>query len=1136
MKIYAFNQGLLRLWLPPKLLLIMRLIIVLLTACFLQVSASTFGQRITLSEKNATLEKVLHKIALQADIKVVYADDFLQQAKAVTVKINDRLLADALDEVFKNQILSYVLKDNTIIVKQKEVSLLDKVVAILKNIDIKGTVTDSGGLPLPGASVKVKGTDRGTVTNSKGEFYLQNVDERSVLEVSYVGFKTQSVTVDNKTELNITLAPAEGEGLDEVVVVAFGTQKKETVTGAIASIQTKEIKQSPAANLAVTLAGRLPGLTAIQRGGEPGRDITELFIRGQGTINAQSPIVLVDGVERDLTYIDPNEVQSITILKDASSTAIFGVRGANGVILVTTRRGTSEIPEINFSAEGGAQGFTRFISPVNSSQYATLKNLAQMNDGLAHAFSAQAVEKYRTGVDPLRYPNTNWKDILIKDLAPQSRYNLNVSGAAKSTKYFINAGYLNQGGQFNTEKDLPYDPGFKLDRYNFRSNIDVQLNKSLKAFLNVAGYLEKQNSPFGVFNALSGNINSNFANQSTAQYIIASINDLPATIPGPLTPEGGVITSSTNVNPAYGLLNRTGYIQQTRSNVIATYGMEQSLDFITKGLSAKAVMSFDSKTINNLFASKAYEKYVQVIDPNVKGDDGEDNVYYRAFNNDKNTPLTLSGGKAFTSFSNVQGYLNYSRSFGPHAVSGLVLYQQQKTIIDAELPYNLRGLAARVTYGYQNRYFAEFNAGYNGSEQFAKKKRFGFFPAVSAAWVVSNEKFLEGNSIITNLKLRGSYGLVGNDRIGGRRFLYLDNIQVNGGGYSPSLGLGNVITTNLLRNENLQWEISRKSNIGLEVGIVKDFNLVVDVFKEKRDNILRSRGTIPVLNGLTAAALPPVNIGIVQNMGYELEVNYKKTLARDFSILTKLNLNYATNKQLFADEFMLTSDYAYTYRETGYRIGQPFGYIVDGYFNSVEEINNSPLQNVGGHESRPGDFKYKNLNGDNVIDERDRAPLGYSTVPEYQFGGAFNVTYKNFDISALIQGVANVSVFYQGLGTFADANFVSRHLDSWTEERFKNGEFINYPRLTTQRSPNEILNSYFLENAGYVRLKNIEIGYTMPFNLSRKIGAKRVRLYANGLNLYTWDHLPSKNFDPELTSNLAYPIVKIYNLGVNIVF
>ncbi len=1008
-----------------------------------------------------------------------------------------------------------------------------------KEIDISGKIRDSlDQSPLVSVTIEVVGAGRTTRSGIDGSYHIR-ASENATLVFRHVGYAEKYVYVGNRNNIDVLMVSSY-LGLDEVAVVAFSTQKKETVTGAISSVKTREIKQSPAANLAVTLAGRLPGLTTLQTSGEPGRDFTYLFIRGRATVNQTSPVVLIDGIERDLSYIDPNEVESVTILKDASATALFGVRGANGVVLVTTKRGTSELPQINFSMEMGLQSFPKFIKTVDAYDYASLKNLALENDGLSPMYSDHMLEMYRTGEDPLRFPNTDWRKIMVKDVSLQNRYNLNISGTSnnKAMSYFVNATYLNQGGQFNVEKGLPYDPSFKLDRYSFRSNIDLKLNKSLKVFLNVAGYLEKQNMPMGMLARL-GDVNQVLTGESPAGYLIINIADLPANTPGPLTPDGEVVTAANVDWPAYGLMNRSGYVKQTRSSVLASFGAEQQLDFITPGLSAKVIASFDTRAVNNMWGNREFAKYIQLINPNVPASDGKDSVYFNKYSAHENTPLSIGGGRTFSSLSNFQGYLNYARTFGRHNVSGMLLFQQQQNIANIDLPYNLRGVSGRFTYGYDDKYFFEFNAGYNGSEQFAKGKRYGFFPAFSAGWLMSKENFLKNSEVITSAKLRGSYGWVGNDRIGSRRFLYLDDITVVGGGYNLALGRTQSIAINMLKNADISWEIARKLNIGLELRLLNTIDLTVDVFRERRSNILRSRGTIPLINGFAASILPPVNIGVIENKGYEIELGYRKAFNKNLSFLTKLNFNYAINKQIYADEPMLNSSFAYKYRQTGYSLGQYFGYRVLGYFKDEEDVLNSPVQNVGGHPSRPGDFKYADLNKDNIVDERDIAPIGYSDVPEYTFGAAFSFTYRDFDISVLFQGVANVSRYFWGRGVFASndsKNYTPRHLQSWTAERAANGETINYPRLTTQVSPNEIMNDFFLNDASFIRLKNAEIGYNLPIRWANKISANKIRVYANASNISTWDHLRMIDLDPEIPAGTSYPIPRIINFGVNVIF
>ena len=1003
--------------------------------------------------------------------------------------------------------------------------------------NIRGTVRDKNKEVLIGVTIKVKGTIMGTVSDIDGKYLLSNVSPDATLEVSYVGMKSQEIDVKKREIINIVLEE-HSEFLDEIVIVGYGQQKKASVTGAISAIQTKEIKQSPAANLSVTLAGRMPGLTAVQRSGEPGRDITGLYLRGLGTVNGQAPIILVDGVERSLTYIDPNEVESISILKDVSATAIFGVRGANGVILITTKRGESEVPEINFTSELGVQNFTRFIEPVNSYEHGILKNTALRNDGLEPRYTAEEIQKFKDGSDPLRYPDTDWKSILINDYSLQQRYNLNVSGKGKNMTYFINAGYLNQGGQFKVEPNLKYDPQFKLDRYNFRSNIDVNLGSYLKAYLNLGGYLEDQNMPMGVMADLSTDHTGTLSSTSAARNIIAYMFDLPPTIPGPTSPDGSVTTTSTWPFPSYGQINRSGFIQQKRVNIMGTYGMELSLERFVKGLNLKGAMSFDVNVTNNRFAHRTYEKKYLVIDRSSQDENGDDNAYYRPFNDDINSPLQIWGSYSFSQLRNMQTSLNYERSFNEHSITGLLLFQQQSRIIGQELPYNLNGLASRITYGYDNKYYLEFNAGYNGSEQFAKGQRYGFFPAISGAWNLTNEPFFHNQNIFTSLKLRGSYGLVGNDRIGGTRFLYLDDIQIAGGAWASSLGKGQHVQINLLKSTNLKWEVAKKNNLGLEMSFLDhslQFNL--DVFRETRDNVLRRRGRIPIMNGLPSNVLPPINIGVIENKGYEIEIEYKKSINKDLFFLTKLNVSYARNKQIYADETPLTDDYAYKFRETGYRIGQHFGLVTDEYFNTEEELANAPIYNFGRKGPQLGDLKYKDLNNDGLIDEKDMAPIGYSIIPEYTFGNAYSINYKSFDASILLQGVTNVTTRLHDRGTYSDFYYTKRHLESWTKERFENANRISYPRLTTLDSPNEIPNDFFIVDASYIRVKSVEIGFTIKNpRLLNQIGTKSIRFYTNGLNLFTWDRLPTKDFDPELVDAFAYPITRIYNFGINIIF
>jgi TonB-linked SusC/RagA family outer membrane protein len=1106
--------------------LVMKLTVLLLTVTCLQIRANTYAQHITLKESNASLEKVFNSIYKQTGYQFVYTDNLLQRAKKISIDIENAPIDKVLEVCFKDQPFTYMMKEKAIIVKRKsppDVSSPD----IPVPVKITGVVKDKLGNALVGVTIRVIRKETGAITNENGSFSLM-AEPTDSLEITYIGYQRQVVAINNQTNLQIALEASAG-GLNEVVVVAYGEQKKASVTGAIASIQTKEIKQSPAANLAVTLAGRLPGLTVIQSSGEPGKDATALYLRGQGTLNGQNPVILVDGVERDLSYIDPNEVESVTILKDASSTAMFGVRGANGVILVTTRRGDKGKSQISFTAETGIQDFTRRNSILSAYDWARLKNEAWGNNNpdadpnnpaSQPPYSDYALERYRLQDDRLRYPDNNWRDMLMYKVVPQTRYNLSISGGGDKVQYFVNVGYLNQAGQWKVDQK-DYDPSSYLKRYNFRSNIDATLNKAktLKTFLNVAGYLEKVNSPYQ--NDIFRYINNQF----------------PSILPGPLTPDGEVIIGSgLYTNSPYGMINRSGYIQGTNNNITASWGLQQDLHFITEGLSAKFMASFDTKTAYRLAANRNYEIWTQIMDPNLKATDGRDSVYYTK-NGGDNTPLSLSSAATFESFTNFQFLVNYNRTFSnKHTVTGLLMGQQEQRIRPGDpLPYNLRGFSSRITYGYKNKYYAEFDAGFNGSEQFEKGRRYGFFPSISGAWVISSESFMSQVTLLDFLKLRASYGSVGNDKLGSKRFLYLDDIQRAGGGYSPSLGRGGTISESYIGNPDIQWEIAKKTNVGLEIGLFNELKITVDVFNESRDNILIARGSVPMLNGVSAGARPPANIGIVKNKGYEIELNYNKRVAKDFTIFSNLNFNYAKNEVVFVDEAEKTADYAARYRQTGYMIGQNFGYIVDGYFKDQDEINAYPAYNIG-RIPRPGDFKYKDVNGDKIIDERDIAPVGNAAVPQYTYGAAFGINYKGISISALFQGVARVSKFLSDIGVYETYDFRERMLHAWTPERAASGEEILYPALSTGLSASNLSNTFYLENTSFVRLKNVEIGYTLPANLSAKIGAQLVRIYVNGVNLFTWDKMKTKDYDPEISNSYTYPVYRVFNSGINITF
>lgn len=1016
---------------------------------------------------------------------------------------------------------------------------------------IKGKVTDSNGIGLPGVSIKEKDSKNGSITDFDGNYQIKTVKPDAVLVFSFIGMASREITVEGKRLINVVLED-DTKNLDEVVVVAYGTQKKVSVTGSISSVNQKELKQSPSSNFVGAMTGRLPGLTTIQSSGQPGAENFQMYIRGASTTNGTQPLVLVDGVPRDIiTSIDPNEIEGVSILKDASATAVFGVRGANGVILITTKRGNKGIPQLSVTAEYGLQDFTRFPNTMDSWQFATLRRQALNNDILPipAGFSDAAIEKYRSGVEPFKYPNSNWFKTLLKPNAPMSRFNVNVSGGNDRVKYFMNTSYTHQGTIYNTESKnkLGYDPAYKMDRYNFRTNLDVKMNNWIKSSMNLAGYIESVNSANGI----------GIYSPITMMYAVTPLIPGPVTIAGYGVPVDEVLGTASNANPYFAVMNRTGYKNTTRASLNSSLAFDFDLNWITKGLTSKVLVSFDTKSTSNISGDKGYDKYnfllTQLPDP-TDPTKMVDNVSITPNAAPEYHPLVLTKTASFLYNLNLQWALNYKRTFGKNTVTGLALVQRDNNEAangssDILLPYNVFGVAGRATYDFDNRYLFEVNLGYNGSEQFSKENRFGFFPAASVGWVASNEEFMKTQKVITNLKFRASYGTVGNDKLGSDRFLYLDNTSVissSSYGISPSLGLGKYINEDLIGNPQIKWETSYKQNYGMEMALFNDLTFTGDVYFEKRESILLQRGTVPELQGLPLSVIPKANIGKVNNKGFELELAYTKFINRDFSFVIRGNYNYNENVVINLDEPQFDSSYAYKYNRTGYSLSQNWGYLIDwnspgkGYFTSKDEITNSGLT-YGGIQPHPGDFVYKDLNGDNVINDRDKAPIKYGNIPRITYGASLSVTYKGFDFSALLQATAQASDYYTSWGiteNTGEGYFSDIHINAWTKERYEAKLPISYPALTTIATGSSSLqaNDFFIMDKSFIRLKNAEIGYIFPTKFVKKIGAQKIRFYLNGQNIFLWDHLLVNTFDPEQTYSWSNPITRVFNIGANIAF
>ncbi|MDR6812170.1 TonB-linked SusC/RagA family outer membrane protein [Arcicella sp. BE140] len=1010
---------------------------------------------------------------------------------------------------------------------------------------IKGKVTDfETGEALPGVNILVKGKQSGVITDPSGNFSIVVPDKNAVLLFSYVGYLSQEIPVANRVQLNIQLRQ-DNKALDEVVVVGFGTQKKINATGAISSISTKELVQSPVANISNSLVGRIPGLFATQSGGEPGNDASKIRIRGVGTFSGNTdPLTLVDGIQVDnYNNIDPNEIESVTILKDASSTAVYGIRGANGVLIITTKRGKAGPPKISYTFNQGFNSFTDMRKQMNSADYATHFNEALQADayvtGAAYVprYTPQDLELYANGKDPVFHPSVNWADIMFKKVSLQSQQNVSISGGQNKVRYFISAGLFSQEGLFKDTKDIidAFSPQSTYKRYNIRSNFNFDVTTRLKVTLDLSSQTEVR----------SGN------NGSSTERVVGDIfRASPLSTPGILDGKVVNIFTGSQNNPYASLLypNLAGGLKRSYRNYLnGSLRMDYDLGSITQGLSTHANIALQTYNDQQIVNSKTLITYLVVPINGGPINGGSYNL----------VPSTTEAQFGFTQTGTynrritAEFGIDYKRSFGKQNVTGLLLYNQQKTYdpsLAFLIPKGYQSFVGRATYDYDGRYLAEVNVGYNGTENFAPGKRFGFFPAYSLGWVASQESFFPKNGFVSLLKVRGSYGVVGNDNIGGTRFLYRPTSYSSVGN---TYYFGNVGTTfngftgireGATGNPDVTWERAIKRNIGLEMVMLRDkIKFTADIFNEDRSDILATPQTISSIVGLSQ---PASNLGKMENKGFEFDITYTNKVGQ-VGYRVSANYSFARNKVVFRDE--VPNKYAYQNR-TGQRLGQNFGLIAEGLYNSWEEINNQsrPVYSYSNNKVQPGDIKYKDYNEDGVIDDFDAVPIGYSNLPEKTFGASLGLNYKGFDISVLFQGVGNVSHYYTrfqrgtGYGQAPPEGSASYMNESWTQQRYDAGLPINFPRFSVNSNPNGAGSSYWLADASYVRIKNTEIGYKFSEGILRKLGISSCRIYVNANNLFTWKNM-LPGIDPENTATgdtntEPYPLVRTINAGLNINF
>ncbi|MCD7974028.1 MAG: TonB-dependent receptor [Candidatus Azobacteroides sp.] len=895
---------------------------------------------------------------------------------------------------------------------------------------------------------------------------------------------------------------------DTSVEVAYGTQPEWQVTGAISSVKGDELSNSFTSNVANTLYGRLPGLIMQQGHGEPGADQPTMLSRGKATFTGNSDmLVIIDGLPSSITFfqqLTPQEIETVSLLKDASARAIYGNRAANGVLMVTTKRGVVAPLELNFSIQYGIQQAPRLPDFLGSYDYARLYNEALQNDGEAPRYSQEALDAYRTGSNPQQYPNVNWYRQVLRDVAPMANYNFNTKGGSEDVRYFVLFNVLDNRGLYKrTEKETEFTKNQSYIRYNFRTNIDIQLSKRLSMVANLGGTVEDKTNP-GV--------------DETAENVLRNAaaippNAFPASVNG--SPGGSAMYS----NP-WADISRRGYVSYNGRAAQASARLIGDLGMITPGLSISGVVGFNSYFKSFSKKSREYARY------------GMDGTKYG-----ENTSYSGNERDAYQWRNYVlQGFLNYERTFGVHGVDAMLManyddYSQTNNYNDSSrssvLPYKSAGMGGRVTYAFDKRYIAEFSFGYTGDDNLLRGKRFGFFPAASLGWVLSNESFLKNNSIVDFLKLRGSYGLTGNSDTGGSRFPY--NQYYNWAGYN--LGTSNMgvdgLVQGTLANPDATWEKDKMWNIGVDATLIRNLSFSFDYFHQKRYDILAyPAGTVPDFFG---GSVPYMNVGEVENKGFEAVVRYDGK-SKEVEWFVEASGWFARNKILYSAEEPRLYDYLY---RIGNRINQPFGLVAIGFFQDEEDIANSPVQTFA--DVQPGDIKYKDMNNDGVIDDNDQCPIGYNNYPELTMGFHAGVTYKGFDLDLFFQGAVNRSVYWDGkyYQAFQDNGSASSvALGRWTKETAASA---TYPRLSASDNQNNYAySSFWMKNGNFLKLRSLELGYTLPKELTQKISIQKARVFFNGTNLFSIDNMEGM-MDPEsISGGIGYPVMRTFSLGLHI--
>lgn len=1142
------------------------------------LSQELLKQRISLSVRNGTIKTILRDIEKRVDLSFSYQKNVIASEEKITMEVKD----ESVDEILKRlllprNIIYQLVKSNQIILSKLPPESKEPTGAIQSEPAIKvmekqvaGKITDEKGEGLPGVSIVLKGTQKGTTSEADGTYRLVIPDDDAVLIFSFVGYLSEEKKAGAQSILNVVLK-VDNKALDEVVVTAFGQkQRKEAVVGAVTTIRPGDLK-IPSSNLTTAIAGRLSGVIGYQRSGEPGVDNATFFIRGITTFGYNnSPLILVDNVEltvTDLARLQPDDIESFSILKDASATALYGARGANGVVYVTTKQGKAGKAKINFRLENSVSMPTQNVELADPITYMKLYNEAQLTrDPLAAIkYSQNQIDNTLQGKNPYVYPATDWRKALFKEYTQNRRGNLSVSGGGEVAQYYVAASFSNDNGMLKVDKMNNFNNNVKLNNYSVRSNVNINLSPSTQLIVRLYGNFDDYNGPI----------------DGGAGIYQKALKTSPTSYPAFYAPDKaneatdhilfGNFDLGQYLNPYADMVR--GYKQYSRSKMLTQLELTQKLDFVTKGLSARGLANINRSSYFDV--TRAYNPYFYSVSTYDKPSD----TYSLNWLNQQTSNAFFSepateylnykpGSKNLETFLYLQGTFDYSRVFQQvHSVNATVVTTLQQSLKDnsgpndvqtlqMSLPSRNTGVSGRLSYSYDNRYFAEFNFGYNGSERFHKSKQFGFFPTIGGAWVISNENFWKPlDRVVNKLKVRGSYGLVGNDAIGrpDQRFFFLSEVNLNNGSRGTSFGYNSNVTRNGVsisryENRDITWETSHQTNLGLEFSIFQKLNVIAEIYKQRRSNILMERASIPSTMGLSV--IPSANVGEAKSKGFDLSVDFNQNFKDGTWMIARGNLTMARSIFSVFEE----PDYKDRHlSRVGQSISQPRGLIAERLFIDENDVKNSPRQNFGVYGA--GDIKYRDINSDGQITNADFVPIGHPETPEITYGFGVSAGRGPFDFSVFFQGLGRESFFINPVATAPFINYPKDNNDNnlypsnligenallkafadshWSEEN--RDIYAVWPRMsTTVNSNNTQRSTWFMRDGSFLRLKTLEAGYTVKGKILESLKVTNFRVYFSGTNLLTFSKF--KLWDPEMGGNgLGYPVQKVFNIGLNMNF